>query len=112
MTPIRRQIIVDAESRGRLSLCLVAAGFALGLITTGLLDQPTQSAPLQARLMRIPGPLLIAGADLCRDNQGLRHIDPLGRNRYTFQCRDGAQFVEIEARLGDESGDHRAEVTQ
>ena len=99
-TPIHPPLVTSRPDRTRLFLLSVCAGFALGLITTGLLDR----SAIAVQVTRQPQPVIAlpvftVGQSLCAINDGLRHIEPLGNHVYTFECADGARFREIEARM-------------
>lgn len=100
MTPILPPVVTSKPERTRFFLCAVGAGFALGLITTGLLDRSAVAVNVMRQPQHVIAvPVFTVGQSLCGVNAGLRHIEPLGNHGYNFECADGARFREIEARM-------------
>lgn len=84
--------LLKAQSEACFRRCFVA-------LVVGIVVGATVAASVAARAdpsKVVSGALCKAGEHLCRDFEGLRDIQPLGSNRYDFNCRVHAIVKDVE----------------
>lgn len=94
MTPILPIRIIPRNRPRRLLALIVTASFVAGLFTALSLTASYALAPLA-----VSSALIEVGEHLCKSHEGLANLTRLSEDRYAFECRELAQFPDVQVTL-------------